>query len=260
MREQPVVIEVENQQLVGMLHLPERSELTPGVLFLHGFTGNKSEGRRLFVRQARRLAQVGIASLRIDFRGSGDSAGDSAELTVSSERADALAALDYLARRPEIDSKRLAVLGMSLGGMIAAFTLGARRELKTGVLWNPVAFPKQVRDRRMTPESEAELRERGVIDDGGWAIGAEFMEEMGNADPLRAISGVKAPILVIGSTADEIVPHSHAEAYHATAREQNVESRLHRIIGAGHTFASLPWAEEVLSTTESWLHPLLSVR
>lgn len=235
-----------------MLHLPTGVGAFPGVLFLHGFTGNKVEGRRLFVRLARRLASVGIASLRVDFRGSGDSSGDSSEMTVSSERADALAALDYLAGRPEIDPKRMAVLGLSLGGMIAAFTMGERQGLKTGVLWNPVAFPKESRDRRMTPEAEAQLKSLGVIDDAGWATGAQFMEEMAEADPLAALRDAKLPVLIVGSTEDEVVPHSHAGAYYATLSKNNTASQLHRIIGAGHTFASLPWGEEALSVTTEW--------
>lgn len=257
MAELPIVIEVEGEQVVGMLHAPRGEGAFPAVLFLHGFTGTKVEGRRLFVRLARRLAACGIASLRIDFRGSGDSAGDASEMTVSSERADALAALRFLAERDDVDSDRIAILGMSLGGMIAAYTLAAMPTVKTAVLWNPVAFPKELIDRRMTPETEATLASNGVLDDGGWPIGKSFIEEMKTADPLAAVRDVRIPTLIVGSTEDEIVPHAHAEAYSEVLRKNTPESHLHRIIGSGHTFASLPWAEEVMTVTSDWLETRL---
>lgn len=52
---------------------------------LHGFTGNKTETHFLYTRLARQLATQGIAALRFDFAGSGDSQGEFAGTKRSSD-------------------------------------------------------------------------------------------------------------------------------------------------------------------------------
>ena len=96
--ESPVVFENKGQQIVGMLHLPEGRGRFPTALLLHGFTGTKVEAHRMFVKLSRALADHGIASLRFDYRGSGDSAGEFEDMTIRSEVADSLEAIKVLAR------------------------------------------------------------------------------------------------------------------------------------------------------------------
>ncbi|MFA0780897.1 MAG: hypothetical protein RJAPGHWK_002418, partial [Candidatus Fervidibacter sp.] len=80
MPEQFVQFEVQGQRVYGMLHLPDGTSDTgkkvPAVAMCHGFTGNRIEAHRLFVKAARHFVQHGIAVLRFDFRGSGESEGD----------------------------------------------------------------------------------------------------------------------------------------------------------------------------------------
>ena len=48
----PVTFMNKGQQLVGILHVPDRLEAAgsaPGIVMFHGFTGHKSETHRLFV-------------------------------------------------------------------------------------------------------------------------------------------------------------------------------------------------------------------
>ena len=65
----------EDLRLYGMLHRPEGAGPHPAVMILHGFTGQRIEPHRLFVKLARQLVAAGIAALRFDFRGSGESEG-----------------------------------------------------------------------------------------------------------------------------------------------------------------------------------------
>ena len=112
--------------MVGMLHLPEEKGPFPAVAIYHGFTGTKVEPHRLFVKMSRALVQKGIAGTLWIFRGSGDSEGDFADMTVSGEIADAIRVLDFLQEQPEVDGERLGVLGLSMGGAIAASVAGVR--------------------------------------------------------------------------------------------------------------------------------------
>src|SRR5260221_3407228 len=74
---QAVTLLSGNQKIFCMLHLPQRTdqEKFPALLFCSGFGGNKSGKYRLFVRMAEQLAKAGVAVLRFDYRGSGDSEG-----------------------------------------------------------------------------------------------------------------------------------------------------------------------------------------
>ena len=53
---------VAGQTLYGMLHLPKRRP-APGVVLLHGFTGQRMESGFVFVRLARVLCEAGVAVL-----------------------------------------------------------------------------------------------------------------------------------------------------------------------------------------------------
>src|SRR5437762_5150080 len=85
--------------LRGMIHRPERVRARrggPGVVFFHGFTGDRMESLWLFVKCSRALAQAGVASLRFDFYGSGEAEGEISEVTILRAIADATEAVDIV--------------------------------------------------------------------------------------------------------------------------------------------------------------------
>lgn len=170
--ETPVVFVRDSLQLVGMLHLPaERTEPVPAVLMLHGFTGNKAETHFFYTRLARQLATQGIAALRFDFAGSGDSQGEFADMTILTELADARAALDFLRHRPEVDANNIGLLGFSLGGCVAVLLASEKPALKTVVLWVPVAEPEATfANISQTTERKA-FQGRPIYDRQGYFIG-----------------------------------------------------------------------------------------
>lgn len=72
-------VEIENKGLIlrGVLHIPEDIKVKePIVCIFHGFTGDKIGPHFIFVKLSRILARRGIASVRFDFAGSGESDGD----------------------------------------------------------------------------------------------------------------------------------------------------------------------------------------
>lgn len=71
------------QILRGMSHLPQGvDQPNSTVVLFHGFTGNRVEGHRLFYYLSKALEEVGVASVRMDFLGSGESDGDYADMTL----------------------------------------------------------------------------------------------------------------------------------------------------------------------------------
>lgn len=125
--------------VVGILTRPIGIEKVPAVLMLHGFGSQKDEVGGMFKRTAAELAAQGIASLRIDFRGWGESAGAMEKCTIRGQVDDANVAYEYLAAQAFVDSGSIGVLGFSLGGGVAVVSAGAYPlRFKSMVLWSSV--------------------------------------------------------------------------------------------------------------------------
>jgi len=104
-------------RLVGDLTLPNTPGRHPAVILLHGCCGTKPT--RDFGYWSQYFAHHGIAVLAYDRRGGGASGGDFNSATYEQLAGDAVAGLDMLAKRPDIDGKHIGLFGMSNGGYVA---------------------------------------------------------------------------------------------------------------------------------------------
>lgn len=120
-----VKIPSDGVELAGVLHIPDShkaGDRLPAFVVLHGFMGSKDESHAEI--QATMLEGFGYAALRIDFRGCGESGGLRGYVLCLDQVADTRNALTWLAERPEIDPKRMAVIGHSFGAAVAVYTGG----------------------------------------------------------------------------------------------------------------------------------------
>ncbi len=245
------------QRIAAMVHLPEGPGPHPGVLMLHGFTGDKVESHFLFIKTARALARAGLAAMRFDFRGSGESEGRFQDVTIPGEIEDALAMFDWFARREDVDGERLAVLGLSMGGCVAAHVAGADSRVKALVLWGAVADPiglfQELSESTPTPPPLG-WQEDGTFDAGGHLIGQQFMTTLAGVNPLAALDGYTGPALILHGTQDPTVPPKHATMY---AQALGNRAKLVWVEGADHTFSAHAWEEFAIRTTLAWLQDSL---
>jgi uncharacterized protein len=252
--ETPVVFECKGQQIVGMMHVPEGKGRFPAALLLHGFTGMKSEAHRMFVKLSRQLAAQGIASLRFDFRGSGDSAGEFEQMTIKSEITDALEALKFLSRHKRVNSKRIGLVGMSLGGAIASHVVGKEsKRIKSLVLWAPVAEGAKVLDGLSTPEAVSSLVQTGITDHGGNLVSMQFIRQFGEMKPLREVAKAKCPVLIVHGAKDETVPPQHSDLYERALLSPKRPVKKIVISGADHVFGGGLWEQRLIAETVNWL-------
>ena len=103
-------------ELSAFLELPADTRPYAYAIFAHVFTGNKSLTATRHI--ARGLTQNGIAVLRFDFTGLGESEGDFADTNFSSNVKDLLAAANFLEENYEAPS---ILIGHSLGGAAVIF-------------------------------------------------------------------------------------------------------------------------------------------
>jgi pimeloyl-ACP methyl ester carboxylesterase len=242
-------IQFENDglNLVGMLHIPHGVGPFPAVTFCHGFTGQRYEPGWIYVRVARRLAEAGIASFRFDCRFSGESDGEFRDMTISTEIADTLRAMDVVRSRPEIDQARLGLLGFSLGGTVAAETAARRQDVRSLLLWSPVSDPGvQFADR-------AEKMAGDALDIGPVLLGRGFVEDLPNHAPVEATRRWGGPVRIIHGTMDPVVNIASGRAYlDGPGRREfvPVEGAEHGWFGAGNQKAlfdaTVEWFRDTL--------------
>ncbi len=232
------------EAVLGVLHLPERTP-APGIIMCHGFTGHKAETHRLFVAAARDFCGRGLAALRFDFRGSGDSAGEFRDMTISREIADAQAALDFLAFRPEVDADRLGVLGLSFGGCVAACLAGRDERVRALILWAAVANTQRVLEKLA-----AEWGAGDILDLQGWVLGRGFLDDLAGIRPMEEVRDYAMPSLAVHGSEDEVVPVSEASDYRVALGGR---CRLHLVEGADHVFSSLAWKSEAINVSGEFL-------
>lgn len=236
--------------LRGMLHQPDELQRRPppGAVFFHGFTGDRMESHWLFVKCSRAFANAGIASLRFDFMGSGESEGLFCEASLETEIADAEDAAAFLRREGGIDAERLGLLGLSLGGGIAAL-IAERVGASALVLWAAIAHLGQLRELAERLASSLPGTD-GELEYSGHRISAKFLEAVDRLRPLTALAGFTAPTLIVHPERDEYLPLSHAEDYlrasAATIKEKII------VPGADHTFTSIAWEREVITRAVDW--------
>lgn len=128
--EERVSFASDGLKLVGTLHLPEErptEERRAAFVVLHGFGSNKDGGGGTAV--AKLLAGLGYAALRFDFRGCGESEGERGRVICMEQVRDTRNALSFLAARPEIDPRRIGVVGQSFGAAVAVYAAGVDRRV-----------------------------------------------------------------------------------------------------------------------------------
>jgi fermentation-respiration switch protein FrsA (DUF1100 family) len=226
--------------LAGTLTVPKRGQRPfPAAVMI---TGSGLEDRdenlwplvrgyRPFRQIAERLAEAGIAVLRVDDRGFGGSGGDAGEATTADFAGDVAAEVAWLRRQPGIDSLGIALIGHSEGGVIAPMVAArdprvAAIVLMAGTAKNGVRVlvdqavgpieraPGLAAPRRAALEAEAA---RAVEADT--APASPWMRWFRSYDPLPTARLVRQPVLILQGAVDRQVSAGQADTLAGAMRE-----------------------------------------
>jgi dienelactone hydrolase len=251
----PITFESDGRKIFGVIHrsaarAPGRQR--PGIAIYHGLVGSKDQPHRIFVTLAERLARDGSVALRIDLPGRGDSEGDGLDMTVRADMHAARKTIDVLASQPDVDRDKLAAVGMSWGGSIAASLAGGDERISSLALWS--CMPD---DLDWTPEYQT-FDGREAQDMWGNLVGRQFFEGLRDIDPIRDIARARGPVLLVYGTADESVAVGAVERVKRALDGAGIAHEIIGIEGADHAFMRHAWEREVIDITCAWLKRTLA--
>lgn len=254
--EKQVVIPLGEHRISGVLHMPEHAAegTLPAVVICHGFISNKVGQHRLFVKAARALSRAGFAVLRFDYVGCGESTGEYQDITLTQQAEDTIGVLNFLSTQPQIDPRRIILLGHSLGGGIASYVAGTDPRVTGLVLWSPVAKPWEDITGIVGEQLARTCLGGGDGHYQGFSLGRDFFISLSKVLPLEKVGDFTGDVLIMHGTNDVETPLTNVRLYEeALGVRPQGDVTFKLVDGADHTYNAPVWEQEVIDGTVQWL-------
>ncbi|CAM3838527.1 alpha/beta hydrolase [Mucilaginibacter galii] len=268
--EQPSALVKENRNLVyctignrdlhidAFIPLKKPRKAKPGILIIHG-GGWRSGSRTQHIPLAQRLAQAGYAAFTVEYRLSTEALYPAAIQDVKT----ALRWMRANAKQFNINPEKIAVLGFSAGGELAALA---------GATSQNSIFEAGDCSRNYTSAVQAVVDidgtlsfvhpESGEGDDSKSTSAASYwfgyskkdnLPLWEQASPLTYAKENKAPFLFINSSVDRM--HAGRNDFQRISKENNVYTEVHIFEDSPHSFCLFsPWFEPTVGYITNFLH------
>ena len=237
--EEVVSIDVGDHVIPATVCLPTGEGKFPAVVMLHGTGSNRDEAGNGYKYAAPVLAEkYGIATIRIDFMGNGDSTADYMDYNFETAVSDAVNAAFYMASLENVDGLRIGVMGWSQGGTDALLCCARKSPVfKSIVTW--AGAPDMKLDGFFSEADYEEAKANGyfVMEfdfRDPLNVGLQWCDDVWNTDVLGEFANYTGPVLAIAGTNDTIVDPEWANKI--VAASKNEQSRTCFIEGMDHTF------------------------
>lgn len=267
----PIILTKSGKEIRLTIDRPQREPIG-GILFLHGWSGDRTGPHRLFTRTARTLSEKGYLSLRLDFTGRGCSDGAADEASIVQMVKDAEKAYVYLQKLLP-DGTPTTVLAICSGCKVAITLASNHPEIKQLILWsaesmgsirNPLTGLYKTLNTLRTyvkkaikPETWKKLL-RGEVNNQ-LVTKALVQHEVRSAEEakqeditLKHFEIFSHPILFLYGGSDPDARGS-TKAYSAFCKRHKIPYQLVTIPHAGHSYYSEKWTQEVLTHTLAFL-------
>ncbi len=224
-KQETVQIQGSVGQLKAVIQVPElkAEQKVPMVIICHGFGGHKNAGLLKMISDD--LEAKGIASIRFDFNGHGESEGDFQNMTVLNEIEDAKKVYEYVSGLSYV--KGIALCGHSQGGVVAVMTAGqlGAEKVKALALLAPAAV---LRDDALKGQLMGKFYDAGNIPEfvelfGGRKVGREYIriaQELPIYETAREYQGAT---IILHGKADRVVPYTYATHFNEVIRYSHVK-------------------------------------
>ena len=235
MKTEKVYFQSEGQKIAGVVHLPEKNH-PPCVIASHGLLSSKDSEK--YIALGEQLSKEGMAMLRFDFRGIGESEGRLEDDTVSRRITDLGAAIDFMLTRPGL-GRRVGLVGSSLGGYISLFKAAIGREIRATVIW---ATPFHLDDLGSKKQDEDYP-----------PPGEAFFKDLPRHRLLPALPKISSCMVIHGEK-DELVPVDQAwEIFQGLSGPKEI----HIIDGADHRLTEPKHRQRAMDLAVEWLKKFL---
>ncbi|MDD3863164.1 MAG: alpha/beta fold hydrolase [Eubacteriales bacterium] len=259
--ERKITIRNERYKIPAVFTHPDAKGKYPAVILCHGTCSDKDEAGSLFVALAEALLQNGIASIRFDFAGCGESTAQPQDFTFSGEVRDIEKVYARLCREKLIDRHKIAVLGFSQGARAMAVFLGKHPgKINAAVSWSGICHNgKGVFARWFTDYYDDAARDGYVSIPMGWRedliLPKQWFDDIRGTFPMDSLSKYTGAMLAVAGTKDVLTPYVHAIDIANACGGKVCEVRI--IDGADHTLNVLrkdhSTAVQVVIETADWL-------
>ena len=215
-----VWIDGDHGRLKAIIQKPELQQAgqCPMVVFCHGFSGSKDGP--MFELIADTLQAHGIASIRFDFNGHGESEGEFQDMTVPNEIEDAKKVVAYVRDLRYVSS--LAIVGHSQGGVVASMTAGQLSEelgepaFQAVALMAPAAVLRDDAIRGSVMGASFDPFDPGEYVElwGGLKLGGKYIRAAFSLPIYETAVKYQGPALIIHGNGDRVVPYTYGERFH----------------------------------------------
>lgn len=187
-----------------------RGEELPLVVLCHGFTGNR-QGDGHFAPLAEDLAAHGIATVRLDFAGCGDSTEPYANYTLANMAADVDSVIGYM--QATYGTGKTALVGHSMGGRLASLYPQLGQYPVTALaLWSPANGTGlqgleflSIDNFAAVEELAARADAEGSVAAWGVELSAAYIDGMRDSDPNVTLQESGLPVLLTYSGNERIL-------------------------------------------------------
>ena len=162
MQETPFFFRSGNHRLFGIWHLPSDEQPVEVFVFCHPFGEEKLWSHRVYVELARAMAERGIAVLRFDYTGNGDSEGEFQNSTVDTQLSDIKSAVELVWERFGKDVK-LGFFGLRYGATLAALSAEQLASKGRLLLWEPITDGEEYMQEILRSNLSTQLAVYGKI-------------------------------------------------------------------------------------------------
>jgi dienelactone hydrolase len=233
----------------------------PLVVMNHGHGGSREEGGG-FKRLAEAISAKGIATIRMDFPGCGESKAPFTQNTMTNMISDSNACLEYMLEKYPIDKKRLGIFGYSLGGRIALNIVNRPGQpYKAMGLLAPAVAPgndlsKLLAGGKASAEQlEAEANEKGFAEFTNaygqtQQFSKEWFADLRNTQPASKAS-FAGPVVIVHGGKDRVITASECDEAENALR--NAGSTVLRILlpNADHGYGFFSDQREITIVVEN---------
>lgn len=239
--------------LAARLELPADRHPHNYAVFAHVFTGNKNLSAVRHISRA--LTTNGIAVLRFDFTGLGESEGDFADTNFTSNVEDLVSAAEYLKEHYKAPS---IIIGHSLGGAAAIFAAGEIDSVKAVATIGAPSEPEHVSHLLSSSLEQIEADGIATVTIGGRAftIKKQFLDDLQNKNMFARLRSLRKALLVLHSPQDRVVEIENAANIYIAAYHPKSFVTLD---GADHMLTNKQDANYAGNMIASWVKRYIDV-